>query len=168
MTTLRETPGLRRRVAGILVVCGAVGGITAIGDSGTALADSASDRPAHVTGAPPFAPLPGPDTPVAVTPPPEPPEPSPFDEDTCLNGKLPDSTVSTEVHDIAEVPCSAPDAHYRVIQRFHRTTDMDLCKANPRNEYSFSHSYTRNGVPVTDMEYVYCLVGLGSYARPAS
>lgn len=166
MTTFRGTPGLRRRLVGILVVCGAVGGITAIGGSGIALADSTSDRPAYVTGAWQFGPIPDPNTLVAVTPTPEPPEPSPFDKGTCLNGKLPDSTVSTKVYNVEEVPCSAPDAHYRVIQRFQGTTDMNLCDANPRTEYAFSHSYTLGGVPIKDKEYVYCLVGLGSHARP--
>ncbi|MEU6861873.1 hypothetical protein ABZ924_01145 [Streptomyces sp. NPDC046876] len=92
------------------------------------------------------------------------PEPSPYDEGTCLNGSLPDSTTATRVTGVKEVPCSASDAHYRVIQRFSFTKDMNRCNTNPDTQYAFSHSYTRNGVPIN--EYVYCLVGLGSYARP--
>ncbi|NXY98150.1 hypothetical protein HYE82_28030, partial [Streptomyces sp. BR123] len=90
--------------------------------------------------------------------------PSPYDEGTCLNGTLPDSTTATRVNNVDEVPCSAPDAHYRVIQRFSFTSDMNRCDANPKTQYAFSHRYTRNGVPIN--EYVYCLVGMGSYARP--
>ncbi|UQX01591.1 hypothetical protein [Streptomyces sp. RerS4] len=90
-------------------------------------------------------------------------EPSPYDRGTCLNGTLPDSTTPTRVNDVDEVPCSASDAHYKVIETFPGTSDMDRCESNSKTEYSFSARYTRGGV-VTN-EYVYCLVGLGSYAR---
>ncbi|MEU8778564.1 hypothetical protein [Streptomyces sp. NPDC048606] len=94
---------------------------------------------------------------------PSPAEPSPYDRGTCLNGTLPDSTTPTRVNDVDEVPCSASDAHYKVIETFPGTDDMDRCKSNSKTEYSFSARYTRGGV-VTN-QYVYCLVGLGSYAR---
>ncbi|MFF3652065.1 hypothetical protein ACFYXV_25920 [Streptomyces sp. NPDC002181] len=91
------------------------------------------------------------------------PAPSPFDTGTCLNGQLPDSTTAQRVEDVDEVSCSASDAHYKVIQRFGFTSDLHSCDANPRTEYAFSYRYTLNGTPIN--QYVYCLVGLGSYAR---
>ncbi|WP_171990929.1 hypothetical protein [Streptomyces sp. JHA26] len=89
--------------------------------------------------------------------------PDPFESGTCLNGTLPDSTTAQEVDDVEEVDCSASDAHYRVIQTFPMTSDMSACDDNPRTEYAFSYRYTLNGAAIS--EYVYCLVGLGSYAR---
>ncbi|MEU3470628.1 hypothetical protein ABZ716_22270 [Streptomyces sp. NPDC006687] len=89
--------------------------------------------------------------------------PRPFDEGTCLNGQLPDSTTATRVTGVHEVACSADDAHYRVIQRFPGTSDMSRCDANSDTEYGFSYRYTLGSSVIN--EYVYCLVGLGSYAR---
>ena len=90
-------------------------------------------------------------------------EPSPFTSGTCLNGTLPDSTTAQEVSGVEEVSCSASDAHYKVIETFPFTSDMSRCKSNSRTQYAFSYRYTLNGAAVN--EYVYCLVGLGSYAR---
>ncbi|MFB6843014.1 hypothetical protein [Streptomyces sp. NPDC056361] len=90
-------------------------------------------------------------------------EPDPYEKGTCLNGSLPDSTTAQSVSDVDEVPCSASDAHYKVIQTFPFTSDMNNCNSNPRTQYAFSHRYTMNGTTVS--EYVYCLVGLGAYAR---
>ncbi|MEU9034650.1 hypothetical protein AB0D45_07010 [Streptomyces sp. NPDC048352] len=89
--------------------------------------------------------------------------PRPFEAGTCLNGELPDSTTAQRVSNIDEVSCSADDAHYRVIQRFPGTSDMSRCDENSRTEYGFSYQYTINGSVVN--EYVYCLIGLGSYSR---
>ncbi|WP_405980236.1 hypothetical protein [Streptomyces sp. NBC_00158] len=107
-------------------------------------------------------------TPPTYVPAPAPPPtteaaPSPFDTGTCLNGQLPDSTTAQTVRGVKEVSCSADDAHYRVIQRFPGTHDMSRCDANPRTEYGFSYQYTLNGSVIN--EYVYCLVGIGSYSR---
>ncbi|MFD7963040.1 hypothetical protein ACFV5J_19780 [Streptomyces zaomyceticus] len=90
-------------------------------------------------------------------------EPDPYEKGTCLNGSLPDSTTAQSVSGVDEVSCTASDAHYKVIQTFPFTSDMNKCNANPRTQYAFSHRYTMNGTTVS--EYVYCLVGLGSYAR---
>ncbi|MDT9692638.1 hypothetical protein Q5762_30770 [Streptomyces sp. P9(2023)] len=89
--------------------------------------------------------------------------PDPYKKGTCLNGRLPDSTTAQSVSGVAEVPCSASDAHYRVIQTFPLTSDLDRCNSNPKTQYAFSRRYTINGATIN--EYVYCLVGLGSYAR---
>ncbi|MCX4543150.1 hypothetical protein [Streptomyces sp. NBC_01565] len=155
MTTPQETPVLltpRRaaprkakspgRLVGLLVACGAVGAI--IGSSGTAIAGTA------------------PDLPVVETPTPVAPEPLPYEKGTCLNGTIPDTPTPTPVYN-EEVPCSAPDAHYRVIQRIPNTTELDRCNANPKTEYRFSYSRTVAGVPAE--QYVYCLIGLGSRSR---
>nr|WP_257790360.1 hypothetical protein [Streptomyces katrae] len=40
---------------------------------------------------------------------------------------------------------------------------MSRCDENSDTEYGFSYRYTINGSVIN--EYVYCLVGLGSYAR---
>ncbi|MFF3842233.1 hypothetical protein [Streptomyces sp. NPDC001930] len=90
-------------------------------------------------------------------------EPDPYEKGTCLNGSLPNSETAQSVSGVDEVPCSASDAHYKVIQTFPFTSDMNRCNANPKTEYAFSHRYTMNGTTVS--EYVYCLIGLGSYAR---
>ncbi|MFF1558869.1 hypothetical protein [Streptomyces sp. NPDC058279] len=90
-------------------------------------------------------------------------DPSPFDTGTCLNGQLPDSTTAQRVDNVEEVSCSASDAHYKVIQRFGFTSDLHRCDDTARTEYAFSYRYTLNGAPIN--EYVYCLIGLGSYSR---
>ncbi|WP_409058893.1 hypothetical protein [Streptomyces sp. SYP-A7185] len=89
--------------------------------------------------------------------------PTPFTSGTCLNGTLPDSTTAQEVDDVEEVSCSASDAHYKVIETIPMTSEMSRCNNNPKTQYAFSYRYTLNGSTIN--EYVYCLVGLGSYAR---
>lgn len=89
--------------------------------------------------------------------------PTPYDRGTCLNGSLPDSTTAQKVTDVEEVSCSAADAHYRVIESIPLTSDLNRCNDNPKTEYAFSYRYTVNGATLN--QYVYCLVGLGSYAR---
>jgi hypothetical protein len=91
------------------------------------------------------------------------PDPSPYTSGTCLDGTLPNSTTAQSVSGVEEVSCSASDAHYKVIETIPLTSDMSRCNDNPRTEYAFSSRYTINGATVN--EYVYCLVGLGSYAR---
>ncbi|MEU9303384.1 hypothetical protein [Streptomyces sp. NPDC048269] len=91
------------------------------------------------------------------------PEPTPYDRGTCLNGSLPDSTTAQRVDDVDEVSCSASDAHYRVVETIPSTSELDRCNNNPKTQYAFSHRYTINGRVIS--EYVYCLVGIGSYAR---
>ncbi|MFF1341330.1 hypothetical protein ACFVYT_25980 [Streptomyces sp. NPDC058290] len=93
----------------------------------------------------------------------EEPAPSPFDRGTCLNGTLPDSTTPTKVSGVEEVSCSASDAHYKVIESIPLTSELDRCNSNPKTQYAFSYRYSRGGVTIN--QYVYCLVGLGSYAR---
>lgn len=89
--------------------------------------------------------------------------PTPFDKGTCLNGQLPDSETAQSVSNVDEVSCSASDAHYKVIQRFPFSSDMEQCKSNPDTEYAFSYRYTLGGSVIN--QYVYCLIGLGSYSR---
>ncbi|MFD6111697.1 LppU/SCO3897 family protein [Streptomyces yangpuensis] len=91
------------------------------------------------------------------------PEPSPFDRGTCLNGQLPDSTTPRSVSGVEEVPCSASDAHYRVIESIPGTADLNSCNDNPKTQYAFSYRYMRGSTVLN--QYVYCLVGIGSYAR---
>ncbi|MET9604531.1 hypothetical protein ABZZ17_05620 [Streptomyces sp. NPDC006512] len=116
--------------------------------------------------APSLSAAPAPD-PTTATPDPVTPTteaaPTPFDRGTCLNGELPDSTTAQRVTNVEEVSCSAGDAHYRVIESIPLTSDMDRCNGNPKTEYAFSYRYTINGAVVN--EYVYCLVGIGSYSR---
>ncbi|MFG2498632.1 hypothetical protein ACGFSB_10560 [Streptomyces sp. NPDC048441] len=89
--------------------------------------------------------------------------PSPYTSGTCLNGTLPDSETAQEVSGVDEVSCGASDAHYRVIETIPMTSDMSRCDTNSKTQYAFSYRYTLNGSAIN--EYVYCLVGLGSYAR---
>ncbi|MDF0371123.1 hypothetical protein ACFCXL_31125 [[Kitasatospora] papulosa] len=89
--------------------------------------------------------------------------PDPYESGTCLNGTLPDSTTAQEVSGVDEVSCSASDAHYQVIQTIPLTSDMSRCDANSATQYAFSYRYTLDGATLN--EYVYCLIGLGSYAR---
>ncbi|MFD3945950.1 hypothetical protein [Streptomyces sp. NPDC058579] len=91
------------------------------------------------------------------------PAPDPYTKGTCLNGELPNSETAQSVSGVEEVSCSASDAHYKVIQTFPLTSDLNKCNSNSKTEYAFSHRYTINGATIN--EYVYCLVGLGSYAR---
>ncbi|MER5733262.1 hypothetical protein ABT084_33870 [Streptomyces sp. NPDC002138] len=112
--------------------------------------------------APPPAATPAASVPVPVVPTPEA-APSPFDRGTCLNGTLPDSTTAQRVDNVREVSCSASDAHYKVIESIPGTSDMSRCDASPKTEYGFSYRYSRGGITLN--EYVYCVVGIGSYAR---
>ncbi|WP_371528002.1 hypothetical protein OG302_19850 [Streptomyces sp. NBC_01283] len=89
--------------------------------------------------------------------------PTPFTSGTCLNGTLPDSETAQEVSNVDEVSCSASDAHYEVIETIPLTSDMSRCDNNPKTQYAFSYRYTLNGSTIN--EYVYCLIGLGPYAR---
>ncbi|MFE2450709.1 LppU/SCO3897 family protein [[Kitasatospora] papulosa] len=89
--------------------------------------------------------------------------PDPYESGTCLNGTLPDSTTAQEVSGVDEVSCSASDAHHQVIQTIPLTSDMSRCDANSATQYAFSYRYTLDGATLN--EYVYCLIGLGSYAR---
>ncbi|MER6319898.1 hypothetical protein ABT237_40060 [Streptomyces sp. NPDC001581] len=137
--------------------------------------NSASPTPTYSSGAlsppsstpwsaePTAAPNPVP-TRYSAAPAPEPtPEPSPFDRGTCLNGQLPDSTTPKTVTGVDEVSCSASDAHYKVIESIPGTSDMQRCSSNPKTQYAFSYRYTRGATVLN--QYVYCLIGLGSYAR---
>ncbi|MFD7631492.1 hypothetical protein ACFV7Q_36715 [Streptomyces sp. NPDC059851] len=153
-------------LVGLLVAAGLIAGIVALTNDDDTNSKTANSRPTPTHSARPWSPAPLPtlNLPGAGAPTSAAPDPSPYDEGTCLNGTLPDSTTATRVNNVDEVPCSAADAHYRVIQRFSFTSDMSRCDANPKTQYAFSHRYTRNGVPIN--EYVYCLVGMGSYARP--
>ncbi|WP_437057405.1 LppU/SCO3897 family protein [Streptomyces sp. enrichment culture] len=90
-------------------------------------------------------------------------EPDPYTSGTCLNGELPNSTTAQSVSNVDEVDCNASDAHYKVIESIPMTSDMSRCNDNPQTQYAFSSRYTLNGVTIS--EYVYCLVGLGAYAR---
>ena len=88
-----------------------------------------------------------------------------LDMGTCLSGKLPDSTTAVAVgDDVKEVPCFESGAHYKVIQTFPGTADLSVCDKNPDTQFEFSSEQTTNG-GITSTEYVYCLIGLGSYAR---
>lgn len=122
---------------------------------------SASPWPTYPSSAPSSAPADLLPEPAATTP--AAPPPTPFDKGTCLNGTLPDSTTAQRVNNVEEVSCSASDAHYRVIESIPLTSDMSRCDDNPKTQYAFSYRYTLNGSVVN--QYVYCLVGIGSYAR---
>ncbi|MFJ8662394.1 hypothetical protein [Streptomyces sp. NPDC093795] len=160
-------PAKKSGILGCLVplfVIGAIiGGISLLSDGEDSTAGSKGPGPVVV---PTFSfeppPVLGDPTATATATPTEE-EPDPYDKGTCLNGSLPDSTTAQTVDDVEEVPCSAADAHYKVIQTFPFTSDMDNCNSNPKTQYAFSHRYTMNGSVVS--EYVYCLIGLGSYAR---
>ena len=144
-----------------LIVIGAlVGGAFLLDDDDKNSAGSRGPGPIPTFSISPFPTLDPLGTPTAA---PTEEEPDPFEKGTCLNGQLPDSETAQSVEDVEEVSCSASDAHYKVIQTFPFTSDMNKCNANPKTQYAFSHRYTMNGAVVS--EYVYCLVGLGSYAR---
>ncbi|MEV1020285.1 hypothetical protein [Streptomyces sp. NPDC050264] len=51
----------------------------------------------------------------------------------------------------------------RVIQTIPMTSELSRCESNSGTRYAFSSRYTMNGAVIN--EYVYRLVGLGSYAR---
>ncbi|GHC60326.1 LppU/SCO3897 family protein [Streptomyces cinnamoneus] len=89
--------------------------------------------------------------------------PAPYRTGTCLNGTIPDSTTPVKVNNVGVVACSSSDAHYRVIQTFHGTTDMSRCRENSDTQYSFSSETTLGGRTISSV--VYCLVGIGSYER---
>ncbi|MFI9235365.1 hypothetical protein [Streptomyces sp. NPDC053079] len=89
--------------------------------------------------------------------------PAPYTTGTCLNGTLPDSTTPVKVKNVDVVACSSSDAHYRVIQAYHGTTELSRCRDDSETQYSFSSRTTLGGRTISSV--VYCLVGIGSYAR---
>ncbi|MBX9424635.1 hypothetical protein [Streptomyces lateritius] len=144
----------------LLVIGAIIGGVSLLDDGDGGTTGSRGPGPVPTFSYSPFPSLDLDPTPAAT---PTEKEPDPYDRGTCLNGSLPDSTTAQTVDDVEEVSCSAADAHYKVIQTFPFTSDMDNCNSNPKTQYAFSHRYTMNGAVVS--EYVYCLIGLGSYAR---
>ncbi|OEJ32719.1 LppU/SCO3897 family protein [Streptomyces subrutilus] len=177
----RRTGGGKPAALGCLVVGGLIAAVlvavaaTGSGDNADSKASgsatpsySAGPEPSYSSYSPSYSPSYAPATPTHSAPAeePEPTQeaaPTPYDRGTCLNGTLPDSTTAQRVDDVEEVPCSAADAHYRVIGSIPMTSDMDRCEDYPKTQYAFSHRYTLNGAVIN--QYVYCLVGLGSYAR---
>ncbi|MCX4628263.1 hypothetical protein [Streptomyces sp. NBC_01443] len=134
------------------------------GDDGDSTANrTPTPTPSYSSWSPAPAPPPVNSSSDPLAPPSEEPAPSPFDRGTCLNGTLPDSTTPTKVTGVEEVSCSASDAHYKVIESIPLTSELDRCNSNPKTQYAFSYRYSRGGITIN--EYVYCLVGLGSYAR---
>ncbi|MFI9718167.1 hypothetical protein ACIHFE_00700 [Streptomyces sp. NPDC052396] len=97
--------------------------------------------------------------PITLAPPPV----LPHITGTCLNGKIPDSTTPVSVSGVHEVSCTAADAHYKVIHVFYATSDMERCRSIDGTQYTFSERSTRGGLTIN--QYVYCLEGIGSYAR---
>ncbi|MEU0400427.1 hypothetical protein ABZ318_09250 [Streptomyces sp. NPDC006197] len=164
--TVAGAPAAPRKSGGlgclvVLLVVGAlVGGSYLFNDDEDDSPGSAGPVP---TSTYTYEPEPTGDPVFTPTPTPTEEEPDPYEKGTCLNGTLPNSETAQSVSGVDEVPCSASDAHYKVIQTFPFTSDMNNCNSNPRTEYAFSHRYTMNGTTIS--EYVYCLVGLGSYAR---
>jgi DnaJ C terminal domain len=86
-----------------------------------------------------------------------------FEVGICLTGTLPDSPVPVAVYNVSEISCLSPGAHYKVIQSFSGTNDMTLCDANTQTQYAFSSETILSNT--TAIRYVYCLVGIGEYAR---
>ncbi|MFI8371744.1 hypothetical protein [Streptomyces sp. NPDC085466] len=155
----RRGSGVAGCLVPLLVIGAIIGGSYLLnGNDGDEPSDS---RPTIPTFS--VSPFPSLDLDSTADPTPTEEEPDPYEKGTCLNGTLPDSETAQSVSGVEEVPCSASDAHYKVIQTFPFTSDMDRCNANPKTQYAFSHRYTMNGTTIS--EYVYCLVGLGSYAR---
>lgn len=103
--------------------------------------------------------------PVSVAPPERPPHritstlrPPPT-EGTCFGGEI----TGNVAFGVAKVDCGSPDAHYRSIDFFPGTSDMSRCDTVPETQYTYSVTWLRGGVPTS--KTVYCLIGLGSYAR---
>ncbi|MFE5871849.1 hypothetical protein ACFQ6V_24845 [Streptomyces roseifaciens] len=95
----------------------------------------------------------------------EPPAPArPHELGTCLDGEsVPPSAGTVSVDPFRVVSCSSSKAHYRVVETFHGTRDRSKCKSVAESQYAYSSWSSRGGH--TLWEAVYCLVGLGSYAR---
>lgn len=157
-------------LAAVAAVIGVVVAVSGDGDSSspaTAPAPTLSSTPygsAPETGAAaaPTAPdtsAPGPGSLPSLAPTPT---TSPFESGTCLDGTIPASTTPVKV-DVDVVPCSSSNAHYRVIRTFPGTTEMSRCESVPSTQYAYSSRSTWGGR--TMWEVVYCLIGLGSYAR---
>ncbi|MBZ6475166.1 LppU/SCO3897 family protein [Streptomyces griseocarneus] len=91
------------------------------------------------------------------------PDDTPYRTGTCLGGTIPDSRTPVSVKNVNVVACGSSDAHYRVIETFHGTTDLNRCKSNTDTQYAYSSERTLGGRTISSI--VYCLVGLGSYAR---
>ncbi|MFB7171174.1 hypothetical protein ACFCYM_10175 [Streptomyces sp. NPDC056254] len=169
-----QTGGGRGCLAGLAVAAVLVIGFFVLsdGDDGSDAKPSADSTPTWSPSPPSPSPPEASETAYAsepsaetsIEPSPEPsPEPTPFDRGTCLNGQLPDSTTPRSVSGVEEVPCSASDAHYRVIESIPGTSDLNSCNDNPKTQYAFSYRYMRGSLVLN--QYVYCLVGIGSYAR---
>lgn len=165
-------------LVGLAVLVAVVVGFVALNDhddrssaAGAPAASATPFRPDGTATPTPSAPTPSvPPEPAAGVPAPVPsvpslaPPPSPHDSGTCLDGEAPPrSTTAVSVDPFRVVGCSSSRAHYRVIRTFHGTEDLDMCKSVEDTQYSYSSSSSRGGR--TLWRVVYCLVGLGSYAR---
>jgi DnaJ C terminal domain len=89
----------------------------------------------------------------------------PYGIDTCLSGTLPHSRVPVHVHGVEEVPCSSFNAHYKVIKYYPGTSDLSRCDRVRRSRYAFSVRITSGIYGTVTTQYVYCVVGIGSYAK---
>jgi hypothetical protein len=93
----------------------------------------------------------------------ETPRDSGFTAGTCLTGEIPNTTVPVPANDVTEIPCGSKAAHYKVIKTFDGTSDMSRCRSVRRTQYAYSEILTVDNIRTT--EFVYCMVGLGRYAR---
>ncbi|PNE34441.1 hypothetical protein AF335_07560 [Streptomyces eurocidicus] len=171
--TVSAGPGRRTpMLLGLAVLVAVVGGLVVLNDhdgrSSSAGAPAASATPFRPDGTgaptPSVPPAPAAGVPAIPSVPSLAPPPSPHDSGTCLDGEAPPrSATAVSVDPFHVVGCSSSRAHYRVIRTFHGTEDLDMCKGVEDTQYSYSSSSSRGGR--TLWRVVYCLVGLGSYAR---
>ncbi|MEU1819392.1 hypothetical protein ABZ543_30055 [Streptomyces roseifaciens] len=168
---------LTPKLVGLAAAAGVIAGLVVLSDRDDR-SSSAADSPQPAASSSAFgvpegkSPF-GSPTPYGGTPPKaqrslpalEPPAPArPHDLGTCLDGEsVPPSAGTVSVDPFRVVSCSSPKANYRVVETFHGTRDRSKCKSVAESQYAYSSWSSRGGH--TLWEAVYCLVGLGSYAR---
>lgn len=80
----------------------------------------------------------------------------------CFGGKIPELGVAVPGSVLPEVDCGSPDAHYRTESTYPGTTDLSLCTDLAKTRYAYAETRIRGSLVTRT---VYCLVGLGPYAR---
>lgn len=82
---------------------------------------------------------------------------------TCFAGTIPDSAGVDLPASVTEVPCSSPQAHYKVIHVIPGTTDKRLCEQfhDPETPFGLSEETVINGRSIPD--HVYCMIEISAH-----
>lgn len=99
----------------------------------------------------------GPRTPTATKPTTPRPKTSNFTSGECLAGEI--TGTGTQQEELTEVPCSDPEAAFKVLRTFPYRLGSSPCSSVSGTNYSYHEYMTINGIP-TGTGTTYCLQSL--------